>query len=141
MIAVIDTNHLLRIAAASQRSPLFAAWQGRRFILAVSDSILAEFSSVANRTKTQRFLPAEQGQWFIGVLRDRATFVIPAIDFPHCRDPKDDMIIATAIAARADFIVTTDKDFLDDTSLQTRLRDEFYIEIAQPAEFLSALSG
>ncbi len=31
MIAVIDTNHLLRIAAAYQRSPLFAARRIERF--------------------------------------------------------------------------------------------------------------
>ena len=31
MIAVSDTNHLLRIAAAHERSPLFAAWRERCF--------------------------------------------------------------------------------------------------------------
>ena len=45
-------------------------------------------------------------------------------DFPHCRDPKDDMIIATAIAARADFIVTTDRDLLDDANLIAKLHDD-----------------
>ena len=31
MIVVIDTNHLLRLAAAMKRSPLFAAWRNGRF--------------------------------------------------------------------------------------------------------------
>ena len=126
MIAVIDTNHLLRIAAAYHRSPLFSAWMNRRFVLAVSMPILAEFVSVLPRKKTQRLLPFERGQWFVTMLQARAMFVIPAADFPHCRDPKDDMIIATAIAARADFIVTTDRDLLDDAHLIARLRDEWH---------------
>jgi hypothetical protein len=141
MIAVIDTNHLLRLAAAHERSPLFAAWRERRFVLAMSEPILAEVALVVGRTKTQRFLPEERGRWFVDVLKDRAMFIAPAIDFPHCRDPKDDMIIATAVAAQADFIVTTDNDFLEDSALQIQLRDEFNIRIVRPAEFLSALSG
>jgi uncharacterized protein len=139
MIAVIDTNHLLRLAAAYERSPLFAAWMERRFVLAMSEPILAEISSVVGRKKTQRFLAEDRGRWFIGVLQARALLVTPASDFPHCRDPKDDMIIATAVAAQANFIVTTDNDFLDDGALQIQLRDEFHIRVAQPAEFLAAL--
>ena len=41
MIVVIDTNHLLRLAAAMKRSPLFAAWQARRFVLAMSRRLQA----------------------------------------------------------------------------------------------------
>ena len=139
MIAVIDTNHLLRIAAAYQRSPLFAAWMNRRFILALSEPIMAELASVIPRKKTQRFLPEARGRWLIAMLQARAAFVTPATDFPHCRDPKDDMIIATAIAARADFIVTTDRDLLGDANLTARLRDEWHIDVVEPSEFLAKL--
>ena len=59
--------------------------------------------------------------------------------YPHCRDPKDDMIIATAIAAHANFIVTTDRDLLDDVDLCARLRDEWNLRVVEPAEFLAAL--
>ncbi len=139
MIAVIDTNHLLRIAAAYQRSPLFAAWMNRRFILALSEPIMAELASVIPRKKTQRFLPEERGRWLMAMLQSRAMFVAPAINFPRCRDPQDDMIIATAIAARADFIVTTDRDLLDDAHLIARLRDEWHIDVVEPAAFLDKL--
>jgi uncharacterized protein len=139
MIAVIDTNHLLRIAAAYERSPLFAAWRERRFTLVVSTPILVEIAAVIPRKKTQRFLPEDRGRWLIETLESRAVFVIPAVEFPHCRDPKDDMIIATAIAAHADYIVTTDHDLLDDADLRARLRDEWSLRIAEPAQFLAAL--
>jgi predicted nucleic acid-binding protein len=52
MIAVIDTNHLLRLAATMDRSPLFAAWRNGRFELVVSAEILAELDEVARRPKT-----------------------------------------------------------------------------------------
>ena len=68
-----------------------------------------------------------------------AVFVTPATDFPRCRDPKDDMIVATAIAAHGDYIVTTDRDLLDDAELRARLRDEWSIRVAEPAEFLAVL--
>ena len=139
MIAVIDTNHLLRIAAASERSPLFAAWMNRRFALVASTPIMVELASVIPRKKTQRFLPEDRGQWLIETLQARAVFVTPAADFPHCRDPKEDMIVATAIAAHADYIVTTDRDLLDDAELRARLRDEWNIRVAEPAEFLAVL--
>jgi uncharacterized protein len=139
MIAVIDTNHLLRVAAAYQRSPLFAAWQERRFVLAMSRPLLAEFEDVLQRKKTQRFLPIERGRWFMTLVQSRAIFVSPAADFPRCRDPKDDMVIATAVAARAEYIVTTDLDLLDDADLSRRLQEEWHIRVVEPVEFLAAM--
>ena len=111
----------------------------RRFILAVSEPLMAELASVIPRKKTQRFLPEARGRWLIAMLQARAAFVTPATDFPHCRDPKDDMIIATAIAARADFIVTTDRDLLGDAHLIARLRGEWHIDVVEPAAFLAQL--
>ncbi len=137
---MIDTNHLLRLAAAYQRSPLFAAWQDRRFVLAMSRPLLAEFEDVLPRKKTQRFLSVERGQMFKALLLSRAVFVSPATDFPRCRDPKDDMVIATAIAAHADYIVTTDGDLLDDADLVQRLQTEWHMRVVEPAEFLAAVS-
>ena len=138
MRAVIDTNHLLRIAAARERSPLFVAWRDRRFDLAMSESMLTELAGVMMRPKTQRFLPAEVGQRCLTDLQSRAIWVVPASEFPHCRDPKDDMVIATAVAARAHFIVTTDRDLLDDPRLVAQLNDEWSIRVILPAELLSA---
>jgi predicted nucleic acid-binding protein len=65
--------------------------------------------------------------------------VTPASEFPHCRDPKDDPVIAMAVAANADFVVTTDRDLYDVPGLVARLRDEWSIRVALPVEFLAAL--
>jgi hypothetical protein len=139
MIAVIDTNHLLRIAAAMKRSPLFAAWRNGRFEIAISQAILTELERVRYRPKVLRFVPPENLTDLIAFFQTDAVFVIPVADFPRCRDPKDDMIIATAIAAHADFIVTTDHDLLDDADLRARLHNEWNLRVAEPADFLAAL--
>jgi hypothetical protein len=139
MIVVIDTNHLLRLAAAMKRSPLFAAWRNGRFELAISNAILTELESVSHRPKVQRFVPQENLVNLIAFLKTEAVWVVPATDFPRCRDPKDDMVIATAIAARADYIVTTDGDLLDDADLSRRLQAAWHIRVVEPAEFLAAV--
>ena len=50
------------------------------------------------------------------------------------RDAKDDPYLAAALAARARFIVTYDKDLLD-------LKKPFGIEIIHPAQFLKRVNG
>jgi putative PIN family toxin of toxin-antitoxin system len=50
------------------------------------------------------------------------------------RDPKDDPYLAAALAARAEVIVTYDKDLLD-------LGKPFGIKILRPADFLRMVKG
>jgi uncharacterized protein len=49
----------------------------------------------------------------LGLYRRLADWVEPALlAAPVCRDPDDDLVLATAIAGRADTIVTGDEDLL-----------------------------
>ena len=75
----------------------------------------------------------------VEALRMRSRLVVPAAEFPHCRDPKDDIVIATAVAATADFIVTTDRDLLDDKTLIEAL-SKYNIHPILPGEFIASLS-
>ena len=136
--AVVDTNLLLRMAASENRSPLFVAWRERRFALVVSAEMLNEFESVIARPRVRRFLPPLRGQRFTTLLHTLALSVIPAREFPHCRDPKDDIIVATAVAASPCYLVTADRDLYDDADLVAALSDlEVYVVRAK--EFLTAL--
>ncbi|MFN8454751.1 MAG: putative toxin-antitoxin system toxin component, PIN family [Anaerolineae bacterium] len=115
---MVATNQLLRMAAAAERSPLFIAWQAHKFNLVISTELLAELEAVIARPNTQRFLPFGRGQRSVARVRQRALFVVPASNAPHCRDPKDDVVIATAVAAQAEFIITADRDLRDDDNLR-----------------------
>jgi putative PIN family toxin of toxin-antitoxin system len=138
MRVVVDTNQLLRMAAAENRSPLFSAWAAHKFNLVISTELLTELEEVIARTKTQQFLPFGRGQRFVELIRQRAIFIIPAANAPRCRDPKDDVVIATAVAARAEFIVTADRDLLDDDILQQALTEQ-NIRVVWPIDFLAFL--
>jgi uncharacterized protein len=126
------------MAAAGDRSPLFVAWRERRFTLVISDEMMAELQDVVTRPELLRFLPQQRSERLIELLWSRAVFVEPVIEHPRCRDPKDDKVIATALAGGADFLVTADKDLYDDTLLVREL-DGLGIRIVQRDEFLRSL--
>jgi uncharacterized protein len=135
---VIDTNLLLRMAAAADRSSLLRAWTTKRFTVLTSEALLAELKDVVTRPELERFLPAPRAELLLSLIASRAVFVKPVEEHPHCRDPKDDMFIATAIAGRANFLVTADKDLYDDATLVSQLYS-MGIRVVQRDEFLSAL--
>jgi putative PIN family toxin of toxin-antitoxin system len=65
--------------------------------------------------------------------RRLATWVVPApLDPPVCRDPDDDVVLATAVVGRAEAIVTGDDDLLV-------LRSHAGIPILTPRQFLERL--
>jgi uncharacterized protein len=55
----------------------------------------------------------QQADEAVKLLRSRLAIVAPTpLPHPVCRDSDDDMVLATAVAASADCIVTGDKDLL-----------------------------
>jgi len=136
MRAVVDTNTLLRMAAGAYHLPLYVAWREKRFTLVLSAGMLTELKDVMGRPKVRRFLPPGRGQGFVTLLCDLALFVSPASEFPPCRDPDDDIVVATAVAARPCYLVTADHDMHDDTDLVAALRD-LGVRVVWPGEFLA----
>jgi putative PIN family toxin of toxin-antitoxin system len=73
--------------------------------LFVSEGMLRE---LAEKLRVKFDRDAEAVPLF-AAYRDRAQMVEPqTLNAPVCRDPDDDLILATAVAARADVIVTDD---------------------------------
>lgn len=137
--AVIDLTEMVRLAMQRPaQSQLFQAWENRAFIWITSEPMLAEFVAVTHQPRLQRRIRPTVRDTLVAALRLRARFVTSATEFPHCRDPKDDIVIATAVAAQADFIVTTDRDLLDDTTLIAALHP-YHIRPILPGEFLRLL--
>ena len=68
-----------------------------------------------------------------GVLKERIEWAQPrALSEPVCRDADDDWVLATAIAGKADVIVTGDEDLLV-------LKQHADIPIISPRLFLEGL--
>lgn len=130
MRLVFDTNVLF--AAQITRGTCHALYQEALIaaVLLTSDYILDEFEE--KLVSKARVKPAEAGRTRAEVAVDCHVVPITALAKPVCRDPDDDAILATALAARADFLVTGDQDLLTLGSYQG-------IPIVTPAECLARL--
>ncbi len=109
MIIVLDTNVL--VAALVARGLCHEVVQRSiRAHAVVSSSPLFE---ELERTLRERFALTPGAQTF---LRELKRFVqqveVVALPAPVCRDPDDDLVLATAVAAHAEIIVTGGQDLL-----------------------------
>ena len=104
----------------------------RRFQLAVTEGILAEYERAADELsrKPGKYHGFEWRPLFHWV-RDKALDFQPApLGKQRSRDADDDIFLACGVASRATFIVTHDHDLLV-------LGKPFGIEIVTPAVFVS----
>ncbi len=138
-VAVIDLTEMVRLAMQRpERSRLFQAWEARAFVWVVSEPILVEFVEVTDHPKFRQMIRPPVRDAVIEALRTRACFVVPATEFPHCRDAKDDIVVATAVAACPCSLVTADRDLYDDSDLVEALHS-LEVRVVQTGEFLSTL--
>lgn len=106
----------------------------RRVFLFVTEAILAEYESVIPETLAEE-LPAIDPHPKLTWVRARSRLVEPSpMGKRRSRDAKDDIYLAGALAASAQYIVTYDKDLLD-------LEKPFGIEVIRPPEFLRRIKG
>jgi len=103
----------------------------RQYAAAISRSLFDEYSTVAQRFR-ERF-PRINPAGALGWLQAKSLWVEPApLGRRRSRDPRDHPVLATALAARARYLVAGDRDLLV-------LEKPFGIEIVTPAQFLSQI--
>jgi putative PIN family toxin of toxin-antitoxin system len=108
---------LLRGALARTQSltaRLYEAWCADRFVLLVSEPILAEVDAVTARPalwQKLRVTPREARAVPLR-LRRRAVLVRPDVTIRMSRDPTDDKFLECAVAGSADYVVSADADLL-----------------------------
>lgn len=134
---VLDTNILVAYALMGDAVPRrnaairdcveAARTRGRLF---ASHATLAELRAVLMRPGFDRYKPAEERAAFLEALTDEVRSIDPVPDVRLCRDPEDDMFLAVALAADADWLVTVDRQLLSVRSVgRTRiLRPERFLE-------------
>jgi putative PIN family toxin of toxin-antitoxin system len=138
--AMIDLTEMVRMAMRRpEHSPLFRAWEEGLFTWVTSEPVLAEFVEVTNRPKFRRMIRSQVRNALVEAWRTRAIIAAPALEFPRCRDPQDDVVIAVAVAAHADYVVTADRDLLNDDVLRAALVG-YGVRVVSPTEFLARLS-
>ena len=117
MRVVLDTNVLLSglLWHGPPHTLIERVRQGTLFLIS-SPALLAELAEVIARPQFATILVRSNTsrERSLAELRALAEVVTPLpLAEPVCRDPDDDAVLALAIAARADLIVSGDRDLLD----------------------------
>ncbi|MGA3283807.1 MAG: putative toxin-antitoxin system toxin component, PIN family [Verrucomicrobiota bacterium] len=134
MIVVIDTN--VFISAAGSRAGLswrsFVRLAQRRFKLAVTKAILAEYEDTAERLAREpgKFHGMNWRPLFHWVHAQAVYFEPKPLGKQRSRDASDDIFLACALASGAKIIVSHDADLL-------KLGKPFGVEILKPAIFVA----
>jgi putative PIN family toxin of toxin-antitoxin system len=135
--AVLDTNAVLSalIFAGGRLAPLRIAWQQGRCLPLVSKATTEELVRALGYPKFKLDGAAQKE-----LLGDYLPYceVVPMVGkppkTPACRDPSDLPFLQLAVAGKADFLVTGDRDLLD-------VAGKMSCPVIAPEEFLSLLSA
>ncbi len=133
MRAVIDTNVLLSgLLWRGAPHALIEQVQAGTLAMVSSPALLAELAEVISRAKFDEILArsnTSRERSLAEMLQLAEVIVPPPLPQPVCRDPDDDHVLACALAAQADLIVSGDADLL-------KLREYQSIRIVAAAEAL-----
>ncbi|MEY2976633.1 MAG: hypothetical protein RLZZ435_770, partial [Cyanobacteriota bacterium] len=124
---VVDTNIWIRFLLGGRITlPILEAFQANQFQLVMSKELLDEFHAVWNRPRLRRKINPHQAERLEQQLIYRAFWVKVTTVPPHCRDPKDLAVLATAIDGQAQVIVSGDDDLRADEVLRQAM-EEYHI--------------
>lgn len=126
-----DSNTLLSALFDETSVPASALKKARlNDVLLLSEPVKAEYRRIFLKSKFDKYISVAIRIEFIENIIIHAFPVNITEEISECRDPKDDMWLSLAISAKADCIVTGDKDLLV-------LHPFRNIPILSPADFLN----
>ena len=135
---VIDTNVWLSALLWGGQPSLIIQLIERKHIQAISsENILTELTGILQKTKLQNRLNQlkfSANEVVVVAKRLMTLVAIEEVIIPELRDPKDQMILATAIFGDAQIVISGDKDLLV-------LHPYGSISILSPQEFLLRFSN
>ncbi|MFH1617782.1 MAG: putative toxin-antitoxin system toxin component, PIN family [Candidatus Margulisiibacteriota bacterium] len=128
--AVLDTNVFISALKKGKLRKILDLWMEDRFDVLVSDKIIKEVFEVLKRPKFNfSSLDIEE----LGTLIfERARIFNSEETIRICDDPDDNKFIECAVAGKANFIVSGDKDLL-------RIQEYQEIRIIAPSDFIKEL--
>jgi uncharacterized protein len=137
VIVVLDTNILARgsISEGTAVAAIIQSWRANRFTVAVSRHILDELAHALRKPYFVRHLSTSDRAGYEFLVANFATLVPITVTVEGvATQPADDLVLATAASAQADYLVTRDRQLL-------RLGSYMTVRIVSPTEFLTALSS
>lgn len=131
---VIDTNLILSaLVFGGKVAQLRLAWQNQQFIPLISKTTITELIRVLHYPKFQ-LTKSEQEDLLLDYLPYTETVKMPTKlpTIPKCRDVFDEPFLLLAKVAKADYLITGDKDLLF-------IDDEFFCPIITLEQFWDKL--
>jgi putative PIN family toxin of toxin-antitoxin system len=120
-------------AEAGPPAALIDAWTALAYELIISEHILEGLERTWQKPYYQQRFTPEQAQDSLAVLRTEATLVTPASTVHGVgQDREDDLVLATAVAGRAEYLVTGDRHLQAIAGYQG-------VIILSPRQFLTTL--
>lgn len=114
--AVLDTNVLASGSLTSSTIPkeILRLWQEGSFKLYISNFIVKELKEVFNKPFFKKLISDQNTEDFIELLGTDAILVELKIKVKKvATHPEDDFVLATALNAEADYLVTGDRHLQD----------------------------
>ena len=111
MRVVLDTNILIGAVITKGTPPdkLYQAWMRGEINLITSTAQMAEVAAVLARPRLKKFLGTDEAETLVENIGTRALILDEPPSVNLSPDPKDNPILAAAIAGKADVIVSGDK--------------------------------
>ena len=136
MKIVIDTNDFISaLIGKKHRDKLTIILSDATIEIFADKNLIDEIREVAYREKFRKYISIEDVDIFIEVISHRLTFIQPISIFFNSPDPDDNYLLALAVDAGADYLITGDKkDLISLSPFQG-------ISIIRLHEFLEILSG
>ncbi len=114
MRIVLDTNILISALITKDTPPdrLYRAWLRNDVELVTSEAQIAEVRDVLARPRLRGYIDPEEADRLIAAIRLSAVVLgdVPALR--RSPDPKDDFLLAAAVAGNVDLVVSGDKNDL-----------------------------
>jgi putative PIN family toxin of toxin-antitoxin system len=135
VIVVLDANILARSALSRTTavSAIIDAWRAQAFTLAISTHIMAEMARTLQKPYFATRLNRADRLAYQELLYTDATLVAITVEVAGvATHPEDDLVLATAISASADYLVTRDRKLL-------ALRSYQGVTMLSPTELLQQL--
>jgi putative PIN family toxin of toxin-antitoxin system len=122
---VIDTNIWISglIATSETAAKLVDEWKTGKFSVVISEQQILEIYEVLTRPKfsSKYHITEKEIRDLVTLIKDKAERVTLKNNITICRDPDDNIIIETAIRGKARYLMSGDKDIMDDKDVLSLL--------------------
>ena len=110
---IIDTNLWISFLISRDYSKLDTLLLSGKCILIFNEELLEEFLTVSQRPKFRKFFSVKEINLLLTSLEEYMLFINNNSVVNICRDEKDNFLLALAVDAKADYLLTGDKDLLE----------------------------